>query len=157
MSLMDQKAIVLYLHMRGMSLDAIHDDLMRVLGENAVAYSTVMKYVRSEKFPPTNDGPPSQPMTVEPGPVDQAISTARADYPFSSVRELSRPTCLPRSTVHRHLVDSFHFRIQHLRWIHHLLNAEQKRILVNMSGELLRVLSVQGARQWHDFVSLDES
>jgi prophage maintenance system killer protein len=37
---MDQKAIVLYLHMKGMSLDAIHEDLVRVLGENAVAYST---------------------------------------------------------------------------------------------------------------------
>jgi hypothetical protein len=39
-SLRDQKAIVLYLHMRGMVLDAIHEDLMRVLGANATAYST---------------------------------------------------------------------------------------------------------------------
>jgi hypothetical protein len=37
--------------MRGMSLDAIEVDLMCVLGENAVAYSTVTKYLRSEKFP----------------------------------------------------------------------------------------------------------
>jgi hypothetical protein len=70
---MDQKAIVLYLHMRGMSLDAIHEDLVRVLGENAVAYSTVTKYVRSKKFPPKTDGPPLQPMTIEPGLVDQVI------------------------------------------------------------------------------------
>jgi hypothetical protein len=50
---MNQKAIVLYLHMRGMWLDAIHKDLVRVrvLGENAVAYSTVTKYVRNEKPP----------------------------------------------------------------------------------------------------------
>jgi hypothetical protein len=98
---MDQKAIVLDLHMRGMLLDAIHEDVMRVrvLGENAVAYSTVTKYVRSEKFPPKNDGPPSQPMGVQPGPVDQAILTTLADDPFSSVRELSRLSCLPRSTV----------------------------------------------------------
>jgi hypothetical protein len=32
---MDQKESVLYLHRRGMSLDAIHEDLMHVLGENA--------------------------------------------------------------------------------------------------------------------------
>jgi hypothetical protein len=37
------------------------------------------------------------------------------------------------------------------------LNAEQKRIRVAMAAELLRVLSVQGARQWHDLVTLDES
>jgi hypothetical protein len=97
---MDQNTIVLYLHMRGMWLDAMHEDLMRVLGENAVACSTVTKYVRSEKFPPKNDGPPSQPMTVEPGPVDQAILTPLADSPFSSVRELSQATCFPGSTVH---------------------------------------------------------
>jgi hypothetical protein len=156
---MHQKAIVLYLHMRGMSPDAIHENLMRVrvLGENAVAYCTVTKYVRSEKFPPMNDGPPLQPIRIEPGPVDQAIVTALADCPFSSVRELSRLTCLPRSTVHRQLTGSLHFRIQHVRWIPHLLNPEQKWIRVNMAGELLRVLSVQGARQWHDLLRLDES
>jgi hypothetical protein len=114
---MDQKAIVLSLHMSGMSLDAIHEDLMCVLGENAVASSTVPKYVRSGEFPPNNDGPPSEPITVEPGPVDQATSIALADYTFSWVRELSRVTCLPRSTVHRHLTDSLHFRIQYLRSI----------------------------------------
>jgi hypothetical protein len=154
---MDQKAIVLYLHMRGMSLGAIDEDLMRVRGENAVAYSTVTKYVRSEKFPLKNDRPPSEPISVEPGPVDQALFTAFADYPFSSVRELSRLTCFPRSMVHRYLTDSLHFKIQHLRWIPRLLNPEQKPIRVDMSGGLLRVLSVQGARQWHDLVTLDES
>jgi hypothetical protein len=99
-SVMDQKAIVLYLHMRGMSLDGIHEDLMRVLGENAGAYSTVTKYVRSEKFPPKNDEPHSEPISVEPGPVEQAILAALADYPFSPVPELSQLTCLPHSTVH---------------------------------------------------------
>jgi hypothetical protein len=81
-----------------MSLDAIHEDLVcvRVVGENAVVYSTMTKYVRSEKFPPKNDGPPSQPMTIEPRPVDEAILTALADYAFPSVRELSRLISLPR-------------------------------------------------------------
>jgi hypothetical protein len=38
-----------------------------------------------------------------------------------------------------------------------LLNPEQKRIRVNIAGELLRVPSVQGARQWHDLITLNES
>jgi hypothetical protein len=37
------------------------------------------------------------------------------------------------------------------------LTAEQKRIRVDMSRELLPVLSVQMAHQWHDIVTLDES
>jgi hypothetical protein len=108
---MDQKAIVLSVHMKAMSLNALHEDLVRVLGENAVVYSTVTKYVRSEKFPHKNDRLPSQPMSVEPSPVDQAILTVLADDPFSSMQELSRLTCLPQSIVHRHLTDSLHFRI----------------------------------------------
>jgi hypothetical protein len=38
-----------------------------------------------------------------------------------------------------------------------LLTAEQKQIRVQMSIELLQVLSVQSTRQWHDIVTLDES
>jgi hypothetical protein len=34
--------------------------------------------------------------------------------------------------------------------------AEQKQIRVQMAIELLQVLSVQGTRQWHDIVTLDE-
>jgi hypothetical protein len=50
--LMDQKPIVLYLRMKGMALalDAIHDDLVRTLGKDAVAYSMVTKYDRSAQF-----------------------------------------------------------------------------------------------------------
>jgi hypothetical protein len=47
---MDQKPIVLYLRMKGMALDAIHDDPVRTLGKGAVAYSTVTKYARSAQF-----------------------------------------------------------------------------------------------------------
>jgi hypothetical protein len=40
-----------------------------------------------------------------------------------------------------------------------LFNPEQKRIRVNMAGELelLRILSILPARRWHDLVTLDES
>jgi hypothetical protein len=37
------------------------------------------------------------------------------------------------------------------------LNPKQKRIRVTMAGEFSRVLSVQGALQWRDMVTLDES
>jgi hypothetical protein len=38
-----------------------------------------------------------------------------------------------------------------------LLTAEQKQIRVQIATELLQVLSVQSARQWHDIVTLDKS
>jgi hypothetical protein len=44
---MDQKPIVLYLRMKGMALNGFHDELVRTLGKDAVAYSTVTKYARN--------------------------------------------------------------------------------------------------------------
>jgi hypothetical protein len=104
---MDQKPIVLYLRMKVMALDAIHDDLVRTLGKDAVAYSTVTKYARSAQFSGRKEATPPEAPDVERSPVDEAILTALAEFPFpfSSVRDLSRRICLPRSTVHpyRHL------------------------------------------------------
>jgi hypothetical protein len=101
---MDQKPIVLYLWMKGMGLDAIHDDLVCTLGKDAVAYSTVTKYARSAQFSGRKEATPPEVPDVESSPVDEAILTALAEFPFpfSCVRELSRRICLPRSTVHRH-------------------------------------------------------
>jgi hypothetical protein len=47
---MDLKPIVLYLRVKGMALDAIHGDLVRTLGKDAVAYSTLTKYASNAQF-----------------------------------------------------------------------------------------------------------
>jgi hypothetical protein len=54
---MNQQTTVLYLRMKGMSLDAIHEDVVRTLGTDAVTYPTVTKYARSAKFSPKQDRP----------------------------------------------------------------------------------------------------
>jgi hypothetical protein len=86
-----------------MAVDAIHYDLVRTLGKDAVAYSTVTKYARSAQFSGRKEATPPEAPDVERSPVDEAILTAIAEFPFpfSSVREFSRRICLPRSTVHR--------------------------------------------------------
>jgi hypothetical protein len=118
---MAQKRIVLYLRMKWMTLDAIHDDLVRALGKDAMAYSMVTKYVRSAQFSDQKEATPPEAPDVERSPVDEAILTALAEFPilFSSVRQLSRRICLPRSTVHRHrhLTQSLRFTVRHLRWV----------------------------------------
>jgi hypothetical protein len=110
---MDQKPIVLYLRMKRMALDAIHDDLVRTLGKDAVAYSTVTKYVRSVQFSGRKETTSPEAPDVERGLVDEATLTDLAEFPFpfSSVRELSRRICLPRSTVHRNRTQSLLFTV----------------------------------------------
>jgi hypothetical protein len=132
--------------MKGMDLDVIHDDLVRTLRKDNVAYSTVAKYTRSAQFSGRKEVIPPETPDVERSPVDEAILTALAEFPFSSVRELSRRICLPRSTVHphlnRHLMQSLRFTVRHLRWVPHFLTAEQKQNRVQMAIKLFQVLSV---------------
>jgi hypothetical protein len=101
---MNQKPIVLYLRMKGMALEAIHDTLVRTLGKDAVADSMVTKYTRSVQFSGRKKATPPEAPDVERSPVDDAIlmALAKFPFPFSSVRELSRRICLPRSIVHQH-------------------------------------------------------
>jgi hypothetical protein len=107
--------------MKGMVFDAIHDDLVRTLEKDAVAYSTATKYALSAQFSGRKEATPPEAPDVERSPVDEAILTALAEFPFlfSYVRELSRRICLPRSTVHRHLMQSLRFTARHLRWVPH--------------------------------------
>jgi hypothetical protein len=101
---MDQKPIVLYLRMKWIALDAIHDDLVRTLGKDAVTYSMVTKYTRSAQFSGRKEATPPEAPDVERSPLGEEILTALVEFPFrfSSVRELSRRICLPRSTMHGH-------------------------------------------------------
>jgi hypothetical protein len=120
---MDQKSIVLSLRMKEMALDAIHDDPVRTPGKDAVAYSTVPNHVRSAQFSGRKEATAPEAPDVERSPVDEAMLRALAEFPFSSVRGLSRRVCFPRSTVHRHrhpcLAQSLPFTVRHLRSVPH--------------------------------------
>jgi hypothetical protein len=98
-----------------MALNGIHDGLIRTFGKDAVTYSTVTKYARSAQFSGRKEATPPEAPDVERSPVDESILTAFAEFPvpfpFSSVRDLSRRICLPRSTVHQHLTQSLRFTV----------------------------------------------
>jgi hypothetical protein len=78
---MDQKPIALYLRMKEMALDAIHNDLVRTLGTDAVAYSTVTKYARSAQFSGRKEATASEAPDVERSPVNETILTVLAEFP----------------------------------------------------------------------------
>jgi hypothetical protein len=47
---MDPKSIVFYLHMKGWTARAIHDNLVAILGEKLTAYDTVTWYLREARI-----------------------------------------------------------------------------------------------------------
>jgi hypothetical protein len=158
---MDQKPIVLYLRMKGMALDAIHDNLVRTLGKDAVAYSMVIKYTRSAQFSSRKEATLLEAPDLERSPVDEAILTGISEFPcylFVCARAFAEHLS---SEIHRapapapDAITSLHGEISLMDLP--FLTVEQKQIRVQMAIGLLQVLSVQNTRHWYDIVTLDES
>jgi hypothetical protein len=85
-----------------------------MLGAGAVAIPTVTWYLRTAKFPAQSKEALHEAGVTRTDSVDAAILEALTGDPLSSVRELSRLTCLSRSSVHRRLTESLGFTIRHL-------------------------------------------
>jgi hypothetical protein len=179
---MDQKSIVPYLRMKGMAVDAIHDNLVHTLGNDALAYSTVTKYARNAQVFGRKEITPPEAPDMERNPVDETILTALAEFPFpfpfpfpllflflflfSSVLELSRRICLPRSTVHpnpnrnRRLTQSLRFTSQCDIFDESPTFAGGTEADSGPNGNRT-IAGPLGAkrstRQWHDIVTFDES
>jgi hypothetical protein len=137
---MDQKSIVLYLNRKGWTARVIHDDLVATLGEKAIADSTVTKYVREAQT--GLDDATALPEEISPHIDDseEAVLRALEELPFSSVRQLSRATHLPATTVDRRLAEKLGFAARHLRWVPHILSEAQKAARVPCSQSLLTIL-----------------
>jgi hypothetical protein len=86
---MTQCPIVADLSLKKMSAREIHDDIVVTLGSNAVSPSSVTRYPREARFPPSK--PELHPADVQRDldDSDQAILAALEDSPFASVRQTS--------------------------------------------------------------------
>jgi transcriptional regulator of acetoin/glycerol metabolism len=99
---MDQQSIFFYLSREGLSAVVIHGDLVAILGVEAVTYPSVTGYLHEAIFASSNPPDPLPPQH-QLDDSDQAMLFALADQSFASIRELSRLTHLPRTTVHKRL------------------------------------------------------
>jgi hypothetical protein len=92
---------------------AVSNELTAVLGADAIAYSTVTKYLRQRQFTfIIVDLPPEEPGTIV---IDHTILNAFEQYQFSSIREPAGFVCIPITTVHRHIAQSLGVVVKHLR------------------------------------------
>jgi hypothetical protein len=112
---MDQKSIAMYLNRKGCTAQVIHDDLVAILGEEAIAYSTVRKYLREAQTAPDDASALFDELSPHMDDSDEAILSALEELSFSSVRKLSYATHLPATTRYRRLSEKLGFVTRHLR------------------------------------------
>jgi hypothetical protein len=109
---MDQWSICLFLAMLGLSARQVHNELVAMLGLDAIGFSTVIRYSGQRQFPVRSPEPSDEPPTTI---IDDAILQVLNKQPFSSVRELAKLTSIPTTTVYRHLRGSLGSVLKHLR------------------------------------------
>jgi hypothetical protein len=139
-----------------MSAREIHDDIAATLGPDAMSYTSVTRYIREARCPPSKSEPHRADIQRDLDDLDQVNFAAFGDGPFASL-QLSRLTRLPSMTVYFRLTQSLGFVACRRRWGPHALSDAQKGETVNPSRRLLRMLEVQRDGAWHDIVTLDES
>jgi hypothetical protein len=86
---MTQRPIVAELSLKGMSAREIHDDIIAILGSDAVSSSSVTRYLCEARFPPSKPEPHPAEVQRDLDDSNQAILAALEDSPFASVRQLS--------------------------------------------------------------------
>jgi histone-lysine N-methyltransferase SETMAR len=89
--------------------------------------------------------------------IDDAILSALETQTFSSIRELANLTCIPATTVYRHLTHSLGFVAKHLRWVSHSLSATQQVQRVTLANRLFPGLGSIKQHGRYFVVALDES
>jgi ATPase subunit of ABC transporter with duplicated ATPase domains len=154
---MDQRTIVAYLALKGLSARAIHEDRMATLGRDAMAYSTVARYLHDAHCSPSRQRTASVESSRAIDDSDEALLSSLDENPFASVRQLSRLIHIPPTTVYRRLTKSLGFTARHLRRVLRALSRAQKKQRVELSRQLLRTVRIQCDLAWHDLVTLDES
>jgi hypothetical protein len=96
---MNQRSICLFLAMKGLSARDVHNELVAVLGPDAIAYSTVTSDLRQRQIPAISSEPSNESPTAI---LDDAILDAHDKQPFCSVGELAKLTCIPTTIVYQH-------------------------------------------------------
>jgi hypothetical protein len=73
---MDLESITLYLNNKHLSLAAIHAEINSVLGEGAIGYSAVTRYLRKQSFSNASHLVPEEPDLGAADTIDNAILQA---------------------------------------------------------------------------------
>lgn len=150
----DFRSIVLFLHINGEEPKKIQSEINDTFHKNIIGYSTVTKYIRKSKIPLKSDANVKNDIKLDHFHLHQLILKVLKDYPFSSIREISEITGIPKSSVYFMLTRELHFVLFHLKWVPHFLNSSQKVVKVEISKSLFKTLQKASHQNYIIFIQM---
>jgi transposase len=140
MSRLEQRAVIRYLILKNLSVGEIATELQSVYRTDALKYSTTSKWRlrfqdgSDDLFELTRSGRRSNSDFATP------IQSLLQQFPFISCKVLCHRLKIGKTACLRVLHDDLHLEKFNLHYVRHSLDADQKRLRVELPRELLQML-----------------
>jgi histone-lysine N-methyltransferase SETMAR len=154
---LEQRYIIKFFMEEGKKGKKIIERLQRHYGTDALARSTVYKWMNELKrgrTDLTNIPSPGRPREEE---LARAIAHKHEEDPHLSARKLAQYLGIAHSTVCSYLSEVLQMKCLRLRWVPHTLSIEQKAKRAEYAGEMLRILQTHESTGFHFLFTGDES
>jgi hypothetical protein len=155
---MDQKWIVVFLHLKGLSAKAknAHTEFVKVLRSDVIIYRLWQSRYGTMSFCKWDRGRGSSGRSRF---LDytQCNSGGTWNDAICFYSQIAKMTFVPPTTIFRRLMKSLHLVLKRLHSIPHRLSDLQKQTRAIMSTELLKLLESMRHYAWKCIVTLDEA
>jgi hypothetical protein len=154
---MEQRAVIRFFTLKGLSPVDIHAELDSVYGEEALCLRAVYKWYdrfhqgRTELFDDPRSGRPQQ------NDLAGALGAMLEEFPFISCKRLCIHFRIGKSTCLRILHEVLRLKKFNLRWVPHSLDDSQKAERVSLSADLLKILLEDQETFFANVLTGDES
>ena len=155
-----ERAVIQYLHKKGLVPKAIHADMVATLGKDAPSYATVKRWVAEFKRgrESLEDDPrPGRPVTVTtPEKVSKVHDIVMHDRRVTE-RYIASSVGISQERVHSILIEDLGMRKLSARWVPKLLTVDQKHTRLIMSRANLNLYETDPDNFLARFVTMDET
>ena len=155
-----ERAVIQYLHKKGLIPKHIHNDMVVTLGKNAPSYATVKRWVAEFKRGRQsleNDPRPGRDVTVAtPEMVNKVHDIVMTDRRVTE-RYIASAVGFSQERVHSILTEDLEMRNLSARWVPRLLIVDQKHTRRTLSSTNLNLFEEDPANFLKRFVTMDET
>jgi hypothetical protein len=154
---MEQRAVVRFFILKGLSPRDIHTEFKSVYGDEALCFRAVYKWHKHfmqwkmKLFDNPRSGRPLQNHLAD------ALLAMIQEFPFTSCKRLCIYFRIAMITCLRILHDVLQVKKFNLRWVPHSLHERQKAERVSLSKDFLRILKENQKTGFANVVTGDES
>ena len=155
-----ERAVIQYLHKKGLTPKDIHNDMVATLGKDAPSYAKMKSWVAEFKRgrQSLEDDPrPGRPVNVAtPEMVNKVHDIIMIDRRVTE-RYIASTVGISQERVHSILTDDLEMRKLSARWVPRLLTVDQKHTRRTLSRTNLNLFEEDSANFLQRFVTMDET